>query len=206
MNYNDRILENKAFTIFKQAMYHIVVAVCIVLGTCLILVYGFGFRPYNVLTGSMAPTYPEHDLIVVKAQKEYKVGDPVTFNQESVFDKVTHRIVAIVNVNGADVYVCYGDAQHAFDPNLNGEVVPWETNVEYASKLTDEQKLALGGTQKVGLSQIEGKVVTSFHQWGLYITFIGDHKLLVIAMIIAIWCISATIQNELEMKKSLRLI
>ena len=206
MNYNDRILENKAFTFFKQLMYYIVVAACIVLAGCLILVYGFGFRPYNVLTGSMAPTYPEDDLIIVKAQKEYNVGDPVTFNQSSGFTRVTHRIVAIVNVDGEDIYICYGDALGSLKNENRGEIVPWREIVDYVNTLTDQEKLDLPNSQEVKLDQIEGKVVTHLPQIGVYIDFIGNHKLLVIAMIIAIWCISATIQNELEMKKSLRML
>ena len=208
MNYNDRILENKAFTFFKQLMYYIVLAVCIILGGCLILVYGFKFTPYEVVSLSMSPLYIKGDLVVVKAQKEYVVGDVLTFNQDGTFDKVTHRLIRIMDDgNGNTIYVCHGDAVGSPNPIYEGAAAPsWEDDVEYVKNMSYEDIRKDSKLQGISLSQIEGKVVTHLNNWGTYINFIGNHRLLVVAMIIAIWCISATVQNELEMKKSLRLI
>ena len=62
MHYNDQILENKPFNFFKQLMYNIALAICIMLVGVLILVYGFKFRLYEVLSDSQYPyfkTMPE---------------------------------------------------------------------------------------------------------------------------------------------------
>ena len=56
------------------------------------------------------------------------------------------------------------------------------------------------------LESIEGKVVASLKNWGSYFNFVSEHKLLIIAIIVSIWCVSATAQNEIEMKKSRRLL
>lgn len=60
--------------------------------------------------------------------------------------------------------------------------------------------------QRVTLPKIEGKVVASFDNWGSYFNFIGDHKLLIIAIIVSIWCVSATVQNEIEFKRDRRIL
>lgn len=57
----------------------------------------FGFRVFNVISGSMEPTYSVGDLIYVKNVdvNTIKVGDPITFvlNEELVV--ATHRVVRI---------------------------------------------------------------------------------------------------------------
>ena len=80
MNYSDEILENKSFNFFKQLMYNIVVAICIILAVCLILVYGFKFRPYEVLSNSQAPYFTVGDMVIVKGQDSYEVGDIIKFD------------------------------------------------------------------------------------------------------------------------------
>ena len=190
MNYSDEILENKAFNFFKQLMYNIVLAICIILVVCLVLVYGFKFRPYEVLSNSMFPVFKAGDMIVVKAQKEYVEGDILKFNNSGL--PVTHRLLEIREVDGITYYLCHGDSVS-------------DLTQEEIKNMTWEEIKDDGTIQRVQLNNIEGKVVASFNNWGSYFNFIGDHKLLIIAIIVSIWCVSATAQNEIDMKKNRRL-
>lgn len=51
----------------------------------------FGFYPMVVTTGSMEPNLPAGAVVIVHAQKDYQVGDVISFRQEGAV--VTHRIV-----------------------------------------------------------------------------------------------------------------
>lgn len=51
----------------------------------------FGFYPMVVTTGSMEPHLPTGAVVIVHAQKDYQVGDIISFRQEGAV--VTHRIV-----------------------------------------------------------------------------------------------------------------
>ena len=190
MNYSDEILENKAFNFFKHLMYNIVLAICIILVVCLVLVYRFKFKPYEVLSNSMFPVFKAGDMIVVKAQKEYVEGDILKFNNSGL--PVTHRLLEIREVDGITYYLCHGDSVS-------------DLTQEEIKNMTWEEIKDDGTIQRVQLNNIEGKVVASFNNWGSYFNFIGDHKLLIIAIIVSIWCVSATAQNEIDMKKNRRL-
>lgn len=204
MNYNDSILENKLFNFVKKLFYNIIISVCVLLFVALILVYGFKFRPYRVLTGSMTPVYCEGDIVVVKAQKSYNIGDTIKFDQNGY--PVTHRIVAIVtNPNdNKTYYICHGDALRHVDGTPSGE---WQYDADYLKDMSyDEIKnLDSAEVQFVTLNQIEGKVVIGLRRWGSYLSYISEHKLMFISMIIAIWCVSASVQNELEIGKYRRM-
>lgn len=191
MNYSDEILENKAFNFFKLLMYNIVLAICIILVVCLVLVYGFKFRPYEVLSDSMAPVFTAGDMVVVKAQDEYEVGDILKFDSSGT--PTTHRLLEIREVNGTTYYLCHGD-------NVN------DLTSEDLGNMTWEEISQDISIQRVTLPKIEGKVVASFDNWGSYFNFIGDHKLLIIAIIVSIWCVSATVQNEIEFKRDRRIL
>ena len=178
MNYNDEILENKAFSFFKQLLLNLAIAICVILAFFVVMVYAFGYRPYNVLTGSMEPAISAGDLVIVKSQDEYQVGDVIKFQLSDGGLPVTHRIVEIVDNNGTTIYRCRGD-----NPNIS------DTEI-----------------QNVRLQQIEGKVVYTIDNWGTYITFVDEHKFLIIALVISIWCITCTVQNELDMRKDRRMM
>lgn len=217
MNYSYKILDNKIFNVIKELIKNVAIALCIVLAGCLILVYVFGFRPYKVLTPSMTPVLGVNDMVIVKSQKEYKVGDILTFSQSGAFDKVTHRLVAIAEDNqGVKWFICHGDATQSVNPENGSNTANWRDDVAYLETLTNEDLLTandndstnnkLQNVQYVKASQIEGKVVNSLDNWGLYINEIANHKLLLIGMIIAIWCVTETVQNEIDMKRALRLL
>lgn len=209
MNYSDEILENKSFNFFKQLMYNIVVAICIMLAVCLILVYGFKFRPYEVLSNSQAPYFTVGDMVIVKGQDSYEVGDIIKFDHNGV--PTTHRLIAIKEYQGTTYYICHGDNVQNTDGSYDHDY-QWEIDrlddMTYEEILngTDENdtKLVIN-VQIVTEADIEGKVVASLNNWGSYFSFINAHKLLIIAIIVSVWCVSATVQNELDIRRTRRL-
>ena len=213
MNYTDQILENKTFNLFKQLMYNFAVAICIMLIGVFVLVYGFKFKLYNVESDSQAPFYVEGDMVVVKAQDEYKVGDIIKFDESAnkTFP-TTHRLIYILEEGGKTYYLCHGDAVSDLDGSDADH--KWEDDYTHVKTLVEEQDYNLSqlkakfgaDLQKPTLSQIEGKVVAYASNYGTYFTFIKEHYMLFIALVAGIWCISSVVQNEIDVKRSLRLL
>lgn len=212
MNYNDEILENKAFNFFKQLMYNIALSVCIVLLGVLVLVYGFGFQLFEVISNSQAPYFVRGDMVIVKKQDDYKVGDIILFKNEGM--NISHRLIAIhKEADGTVYYICHGDNVQSADPTSEEVVVHWKKDAEYL-----EQYLAKYGTirqenseypkniQKPTKDQIGGKVVNHIDNLGSIVAFIKEHYLLVVAIVAGIWCVTNVVQNEIENKKMRRLL
>jgi signal peptidase len=82
----------------------------------------FGYRYYDVLTGSMTPAYHVGDLIFVKITPAdgINVGDPVTFNPGANDDSyLTHRVVEKLDDYQGTGVTCFrtkGDANDTDDP------------------------------------------------------------------------------------------
>lgn len=82
----------------------------------------FGVRFYDVLTGSMEPTYHVGDLIFVKVtdSADINVGDPVTFNPGATSDAyLTHRVTEKIEDYQGTGITCFktkGDANESEDP------------------------------------------------------------------------------------------
>ena len=208
MNYSDQILENKAFNLFKQLMYNLAVAICIMLLGVLVLVYGFKFKLYNVESDSQAPFYVKGDMVVVKAQDSYEIGEILKFDHNGL--PTTHRLIYIMQENGKTYYIFHGDAVN----DLDGSEVDykWEDDSAYVKNLVEKEDYTISQLSKDATIQchtfdkIEGKVVAWAKNYGAYFTFIKEHYMLFIALVAGIWCISSLVQNELEMKRSLRLL
>ena len=79
MNYANPIMENKILNTTKEIVYNISLAICIILFGVLIMVYGFKYQLYEILSDSEAPYFVTGDLIVVKEKPEYEVGDIIQF-------------------------------------------------------------------------------------------------------------------------------
>jgi len=77
----------------------------------------FGYSIFNVATGSMEPTISENDIILTKKQKNYKVGDIVTYEKNGSY--ITHRIVEINNSG----IVAKGDANNTTDAPIKRGVI-----------------------------------------------------------------------------------
>lgn len=76
-----------------------------------------GMQVFNVVSGSMEPTYSVGDLIYVKTvdPDSVKVGDPITFVMNEELMVATHRVTAIDSVNRQ--FTTKGDANKGEDAN-----------------------------------------------------------------------------------------
>lgn len=72
-----------------------------------------GYSQYIVTSGSMEPNISVGDLILVKAQEEYGLGDVVTF-RDAAGSTVTHRIMGTVSGQ----FITQGDANNTEDNDL----------------------------------------------------------------------------------------
>lgn len=101
----------KIWNIFTTVIV-IVVVLCAVflMGTRLM-----GYKVFNVVSGSMSPTYNVGDLIYVKAvaPESIKVGDPITFVLNEDLAVATHRVI---DINAAEEhFYTKGDANDSAD-------------------------------------------------------------------------------------------
>lgn len=76
-----------------------------------------GLQVFNVISGSMEPTYSVGDLLYVKAvdPDSVKVGDPITFVLNEDLMVATHRVVEIDSENRR--FTTKGDANESEDAN-----------------------------------------------------------------------------------------
>ncbi len=76
-----------------------------------------GLQVFNVISGSMEPTYSVGDLLYVKTvdPDSVKVGDPITFVLNEDLVVATHRVVAVDSVNRQ--FITKGDANETEDAN-----------------------------------------------------------------------------------------
>ena len=74
-----------------------------------------GLQVFNVISGSMEPTYSVGDLLYVKTvdPDSVKVGDPITFVLNEDLVVATHRVVAVDSVNRQ--FTTKGDANDTED-------------------------------------------------------------------------------------------
>ena len=74
-----------------------------------------GLQVFNVISGSMEPTYSVGDLLYVKTvdPDSVKVGDPITFVLNEDLVVATHRVVAVDPVNRE--FTTKGDANETED-------------------------------------------------------------------------------------------
>ena len=76
-----------------------------------------GLQVFNVISGSMEPTYSVGDLLYVKPvdPDSVKVGDPITFVLNEDLVVATHRVVAVDSENRQ--FTTKGDANETEDAN-----------------------------------------------------------------------------------------
>lgn len=120
----------------------------------------FGYRFYNILTASMAPTYRPNDMIIVKMAdpQEIAVDDVITFmpgNERKSY--LTHRVIGVIpnyNGTGKPAFQTKGDANESADSFL------------------------------VKPDQVIGKVAFGIPFLGGIVKFIGNNAVLVIIIIV----------------------
>ena len=71
-----------------------------------------GYSALIVLSGSMEPTIMTGEVIVIHAEKDYKLRDILTYRDSGVL--VTHRIVDMTD----DTFTTRGDANNTDDPPI----------------------------------------------------------------------------------------
>lgn len=98
------------------------VAAVVVLALLLVGFRLVGFRVFNVISGSMEPTYSVGDLLYVKPVEpdDVRVGDPITFVLNENLVVATHRVVDIDEEN--QFFITKGDA------NANADASPVHFN------------------------------------------------------------------------------
>ena len=74
-------------------------------------IFGYGFLV--VVTGSMEPEIGEEELIIIKEENEYNVGDIITYENDNYL--VTHRIIKI---NDNEI-ITKGDANNEEDLKIS---------------------------------------------------------------------------------------
>ena len=88
-----------------------------------------GFTPLTVQSESMAPTFDQDDLIIIKqcVPSMLEVGDIVTFHAiiDNQYALNTHRIISINEVNGLNSYTTKGDNNELADQHViaDGDIV-----------------------------------------------------------------------------------
>ena len=98
------------------------VAAVVVLALLLVGFRLVGFRVFNVISGSMEPTYSVGDLLYVKPvePEDVRVGDPITFVLNENLVVATHRVADIDEEN--QFFITKGDA------NANTDAAPVHFN------------------------------------------------------------------------------
>jgi signal peptidase len=91
------------------------VAAVVVLALLLVGFRLVGFRVFNVISGSMEPTYSVGDLLYVKPvePETVRVGDPITFVLNENLVVATHRVMDIDEEN--QFFITKGDANENQD-------------------------------------------------------------------------------------------
>lgn len=122
----------------------------------------FGFRAYQVLSGSMSPALKVGDLVVVKATppEEIQKGDIITYYpNSSSATTVTHRVIGTFLDGNSVVLETQGDATSQPDPKIYGQSVIGVVafHIPY-----------LGGA----IGWIQGNVILSVVIFGLALAFI----------------------------------
>lgn len=77
----------------------------------------FGYTYFSVLTGSMSNEINVGDIIIVKINDNYNVGDVVTYQSLGKF--ITHRVIRIEE----NVVITKGDINNVIDEPVNKEFV-----------------------------------------------------------------------------------
>lgn len=103
---------------FKKLWDNVTTAVVTLVVLLAVLLVGcrlIGYRVFNVISGSMEPTYSVGDLLYVKPvePESVRVGDPITFVLNENLVVATHRVIDIDAEN--QFFITKGDANASAD-------------------------------------------------------------------------------------------
>ena len=125
MNYNSELKVFKEWEITKKVVYNLVLSMFITLVLLVITINIFGLRLDEVLSDSMYPVFSDQDIVVIKPQDDYEIGDIIEYKKGNTL--VTHRIVAYDETTG--LYTTRGEHYGAADDvsisksQINGKVI-----------------------------------------------------------------------------------
>jgi len=105
-------------TLLKQGwniLSSALVAAVVLVAVSLVLLRMMGYQVFNVVSGSMEPTYSVGDLIYVKSvdPDAVEVGDPITFVLNENLVVATHRVIRVDAENRH--FYTKGDANETAD-------------------------------------------------------------------------------------------
>jgi len=166
----------KTFKIIYYAVLTIIIFIALVFIVSVFPISG-NIKILSVLSGSMEPKIHTGSIVIIKPASEYKVGDVVTFGQNTKTEvPTTHRIAEERLQDGNKVFLTKGDANNA------------EDNKEISEK------------------DIIGKVFVSVPYVGYIIDFIKKPVgLLIVIVIPAVIIVYDQIQNiSKEIKKMMK--
>lgn len=90
----------------------------------------FPVRPAVIYSGSMRPVFEVGDIVIIakKNPKLLRVGDVISYKAKDSPLQTVHRIVAVRNEGGREVFITRGDANTRNDPpvpmeNVTGKVI-----------------------------------------------------------------------------------
>lgn len=132
----------------------------------------FGFSTAVIVSGSMEPSLAVDDLIFNCAQKEYQVGDIITFQSGDAL--VTHRIIGVES----GIFLTQGDANNAPDPQgvvpeqILGQVVG---RIPRMGSLIGFLRTPLGGILLILLGVLLIEVPQLLRRWGEHTNREGRH-------------------------------
>ena len=154
--------EKRTGKLVKDIISYIVIAIVFIFMVISILsnIGLFGYKFYDVLTGSMSPTIKPRSHIIVKEidDSEVKEGDIITFKGTSTSNLTTHRVVEVIEKNKNIKFQTKGDANDVLDPML-----------------VDEGLLV-------------GKVILDIPYMGKVMSFINQYRVIIVILIIAYLC------------------
>ena len=154
--------DNSKSKLIKNIISYIVIAIVFIFMVISILsnIGLFGYKFYDVLTGSMSPTINPGSLIIVKEidDSEVKEGDIITFKGTSTSNLTTHRVIEVIEKNNNIKFQTKGDANDVLDPML------------------------------VDGNLLVGKVVFNIPYMGKVMSFINQYRVIIVILIIAYLC------------------
>ena len=154
--------DNSKSKLIKNIISYIVIAIVFIFMVISILsnIGLFGYKFYDVLTGSMSPTIKPRSLIIVKEidDSEVKAGDIITFKGTSTSNLTTHRVVELIEKNNNIKFQTKGDANDVLDPML------------------------------IDGSLLVGKVILDIPYMGKVMSFINQYRVIIVILIIVYLC------------------
>ena len=102
---------------FKIGYYFFIISLGLI---ALLLIFSIfpipgNFKVMTVLSGSMEPAIKTGSIVVIKPEKNYKIGDIITFNSNGSRLPITHRIYDAKVIKNEVYYITKGDANKTPD-------------------------------------------------------------------------------------------